>query len=144
MTDREKVARTNEPEAITRFRNIADAKTGEGRMFTLEDGAVIIAYIDQLKAMRGDGQRQDVHTTLLNAAHELRAAAPFIGGSGQVDMLAVADQCTTLTLPEFALGDGGIEPFAWAYEPANSRLNDPVCVTVRRPINPKWEIPLYT
>ena len=46
-----------EPVALTRFRNIAAAETGEGRMFTLGDGREIIAYIDSLKAVQGDGWR---------------------------------------------------------------------------------------
>ena len=46
-----------EPPALTRFRNIAAAETGDGRMFTLEDGQEIVAYIDRLKAMQGDGWR---------------------------------------------------------------------------------------
>ena len=72
-----------------------------------------------LSAMQGDGWRQEVHTVLLNAAHELRATAPFIGGSGQVDMLAVADRCLALTLPELPAQPSdewrGIEPVAWRY-----------------------------
>ena len=47
-----------EPPALTRFRNIAAAETGDGRMFTLEDGKEIITYIDRLKAMQGDGWRE--------------------------------------------------------------------------------------
>ena len=100
MADREKVALEKLYTA-----GWQDANAGRG---SNRDKAVNAA----LSAMQGNGWRQEVHTALLNAAHELRATAPFIGGSGQVDMLAVADRCLALTLPELpappsAPGDEG-------------------------------------
>lgn len=39
------------PEALTRLRQVASAETGAGRMFTLDDAAEIVAYIDRLEAL---------------------------------------------------------------------------------------------
>ena len=113
MDNREKVAQ----ETIARAREVLELSAdfneahnhiGEAQRLRREAEYCLAA----LSAMQGDGWRQEVHTALLNAAHELRATAPFIGGSGQVDMLAVADQCIALTLPELptppsAHGDEG-------------------------------------
>ena len=108
MEDREKVARAIADAAEEEYETNWDApdvhKQSQDYLLILADAA--------LSAMQGDGWRQEVHTVLLNAAHELRATAPFIGGSGQVDMLAVADRCLALTLPELpappsAPGDEG-------------------------------------
>ena len=38
-----------EPEAVKRLKDIAEAGAGDGRMFTLEDGREIIAYIERLE-----------------------------------------------------------------------------------------------
>ena len=87
MTDREKVARAGNP-------------TGEMFLRAMQQIAELEAQVAALSAMQGDGWRGEVDAVLLAAAFELRAAAPFIGGSGQNNMLAVADQCIALTLPE--------------------------------------------